>query len=325
MTAARKIKTEDHPGLADWLKTANGASAGSIVAHLTGQLPQEGHYPHDSSDFARCEALLNAVPTLRPRLAEMADVNAYWAALVPAWDDLRANGASTLRAILAPIQAADPHHFSFSNGMSMRSGSSNTYKPDEADPLFSKAVMMVWKENNASTSFLQRSLGVGYNEASRLIERMQELSIVTAPDKMGIRKVRSPEDLRHAIQFRDLLTDAVGQDLATTVLKAILAEAMILPTPKASKRPAQTGHNSAPDSYSVTADELRQFIERFEQLESEKKDVATQQKELLAEAKGRGYDTKILRMIIALRRRKADDLAEEQAILELYKTALGMN
>lgn len=78
------------------------------------------------------------------------------------------------------------------------------------------------------------------------------------------------------------------------------------------------------DTYSVTADELRQFIERFEQLESEKADVAEQQKELMAEAKGRGYDTKVLRKVIALRKRKPDDIAEEEAIMEMYMAALGM-
>ena len=78
------------------------------------------------------------------------------------------------------------------------------------------------------------------------------------------------------------------------------------------------------DPYNVTADELRQFVERFEQLESEKKDVTEQQKELMAEAKGRGYDTKVLKKIIALRKRKADDIAEEESILDLYKQALGM-
>jgi uncharacterized protein (UPF0335 family) len=80
----------------------------------------------------------------------------------------------------------------------------------------------------------------------------------------------------------------------------------------------------ATDPYAVTADELRQFIERFEQLESEKKDVTEQQKELMAEAKGRGYDTKVMRKVIALRKRKPDEIAEEEAVLELYKTALGM-
>ena len=78
------------------------------------------------------------------------------------------------------------------------------------------------------------------------------------------------------------------------------------------------------DPYNVTADELRQFVERFEQLESEKKDVTEQQKELMAEAKGRGYDTKCMRKIIAERKRKPDEIAEEEAILELYRIALGM-
>ena len=79
------------------------------------------------------------------------------------------------------------------------------------------------------------------------------------------------------------------------------------------------------DTYTVTADELRQFIERFEQLESEKKDVTEQQKELMAEAKGRGYDTKVLRKVVALRKRKPDEIAEEEAIIDMYKAALGMN
>jgi uncharacterized protein (UPF0335 family) len=82
--------------------------------------------------------------------------------------------------------------------------------------------------------------------------------------------------------------------------------------------------SEANDPYNVTADELRQFIERFEQLEAEKKDLLEQQKELMAEAKGRGYDTKVMRKIIAQRKRKADDIAEEEAIFEMYKQALGM-
>ncbi len=86
---------------------------------------------------------------------------------------------------------------------------------------------------------------------------------------------------------------------------------------------AKAGDNSG-DPYAVTADELRQFVERFEQLESEKKDVMAQQKELMAEAKGCGYDTKIMRKIIALRKRKADEIAEEMAVLQVYADALGM-
>ena len=76
--------------------------------------------------------------------------------------------------------------------------------------------------------------------------------------------------------------------------------------------------------YKVTADELRQFVERFERLEIEKKDIADQQKEVMAEAKSRGYDTRIMRKIVSLRKRDLEDIAEEEAILTMYKTALGM-
>ena len=77
-------------------------------------------------------------------------------------------------------------------------------------------------------------------------------------------------------------------------------------------------------SYRVTANELRQFIERFERLEAEKKEIADQQKEVMAEAKGRGYDTKVMRKLVALRRRDKDDIAEEEAVLAMYREALGM-
>ncbi|WP_108260745.1 DUF2312 domain-containing protein [Mangrovicoccus ximenensis] len=79
------------------------------------------------------------------------------------------------------------------------------------------------------------------------------------------------------------------------------------------------------DQFRVTAAELRQFVERVERLEAEKKDIAEQIKEVMAEAKGRGYDTKVMRKIISLRKRDRDDIAEEEAVLELYMEALGMS
>ena len=56
------------------------------------------------------------------------------------------------------------------------------------------------------------------------------------------------------------------------------------------------------DPYQVTADELRQFVERIEHLEAEKKDIAEQIKEVFAESKGRGFDQKALRALISLRK-----------------------
>ena len=78
------------------------------------------------------------------------------------------------------------------------------------------------------------------------------------------------------------------------------------------------------ERYRVTAEELRQFIERWERFEADKKEIAEQQKEIMQEAKMRGYDTSVVRKIIALRKRNKDDIAEEEAVLQMYKEALGM-
>ncbi|GIT85576.1 DUF2312 domain-containing protein [Roseobacter sp. OBYS 0001] len=85
-----------------------------------------------------------------------------------------------------------------------------------------------------------------------------------------------------------------------------------------------TDQAEAEATYKVTAGELRQFIERIERLESEKKDIAEQIREVYAETKSRGYDTKCLRQIVNMRKRDKDDIAEEEAVLEMYKEALGM-
>lgn len=78
------------------------------------------------------------------------------------------------------------------------------------------------------------------------------------------------------------------------------------------------------DRYRVTAGELRQFVERYERLESEKKDIAESMKEVMAEARGRGYDVKVLKKLIAIRKRDSSEVSEEEAILEMYRQALGM-
>ena len=74
----------------------------------------------------------------------------------------------------------------------------------------------------------------------------------------------------------------------------------------------------------VAGAELRQFIERIERLEEEKKALADDVRDVFAELKGRGFDTKAVRKLIALRRKDPNERAEEEAILELYKSALGM-
>lgn len=87
---------------------------------------------------------------------------------------------------------------------------------------------------------------------------------------------------------------------------------------------AEDQDHSEGQTYSVTATELRQLVERFERLAEEKERIAEYQKEVMAEAKARGYDTTVLRRLIALRKKRPDEVQEAEAILELYKQALGM-
>lgn len=74
----------------------------------------------------------------------------------------------------------------------------------------------------------------------------------------------------------------------------------------------------------LAGQELRAFIDRFERLEAEKKDISDAQKEVMAEAKVRGYSVPILREIIKLRKMNPDDRAEREAVLDMYASAIGM-
>jgi uncharacterized protein (UPF0335 family) len=80
----------------------------------------------------------------------------------------------------------------------------------------------------------------------------------------------------------------------------------------------------ANSTVNVAAAELKQFIERIERLEEEKQTIADDIKDVMGEAKGRGYDTKAIRTIIRLRKKDKDERMEEEAILQTYMNALGM-
>jgi len=81
---------------------------------------------------------------------------------------------------------------------------------------------------------------------------------------------------------------------------------------------SERGHNSADDR-------LRLLIERVERLEQDKKDVAEDIRDVYTEAKAVGYDAKIMRQIVKLRKMKPDDRSEQQLILETYAVALGLD
>lgn len=223
MLDSHQIENE-HPGLTAWRNgRETGASSKAIADYLTGERDDRfWDYPLDAADFNRCENLLATVGSLRLAfVTEMPDANQYWAALVPEWEAIKAaeDKTAAIRAIIRPIESADPSHARISDGMSMRIGGAS-------------------------------------------------------------------------------------------------------PEPKMKETDAD--RDVADKAYRASASQIRSFVERFERLEAEKKDIADQQKEVMAEAKATGYDTKVLRKLIALRKRDPSDVAEEDAVLEMYKEALGM-
>lgn len=78
------------------------------------------------------------------------------------------------------------------------------------------------------------------------------------------------------------------------------------------------------DSGGIGAERLRSFIDRLERLEDEKKELLEQIKDVFAEAKNEGFDIKTMRQVLKLRKMKDHDRSEQEELLELYKSALGM-
>jgi uncharacterized protein (UPF0335 family) len=74
----------------------------------------------------------------------------------------------------------------------------------------------------------------------------------------------------------------------------------------------------------VAGEQLRAFIERIERLEEEKKDIQEQIKEVFSEAKGSGFDIRIMRQLLKLRKLRDADRSEQEELLEVYKSAIGM-
>lgn len=87
---------------------------------------------------------------------------------------------------------------------------------------------------------------------------------------------------------------------------------------------AEIGDNSGDTTFRVTAGELRGFVERIERLEDEKKEIAEQIKDVKAEAKAKGYDTKTLALVIRRRKQERAAVREQDALVELYEDALGV-
>lgn len=84
------------------------------------------------------------------------------------------------------------------------------------------------------------------------------------------------------------------------------------------------GHNSGDEPAPLAADRLRNIVERIEKLEEEKAALASDIKDIYTEAKSSGFDTKVLRQLIAIRKKEAEEVDAQEQLLDVYRRALGM-
>lgn len=162
------------------------------------------------------------------------------------------------------------------------------------DILYAQAVGAVRSSLKPSTSYVQRMLQIGYNKATMLIERMEREGIVTAADATGKRQV--------IMENAQAASDAMIQG---AIDKA-------------------TSDAPLDNTGGVSGERLRSFIQRIEKLEEDKAAVGEDLKEVFAEAKGTGFDVKIIRQIVRLRKQEVEQRRENAELLDLYCAAIGM-
>lgn len=158
-----------------------------------------------------------------------------------------------------------------------------------ADDLYTRAVALVREHGRVSTSWLQRQLRVSYNSAAQLIEQLEKDGVVSAPTPIGLRTVIGFDEQKRSEPEAQL---QIPVDL--------------------------------PNKHREADDRLRLLIERVERLEEEKKGVSDDIRDVYAEGKAVGYDAKMMRECVRLRKMKPDDRREMELILDTYKAALGL-
>ena len=188
-------------------------------------------------------------------------------------------------------------------------GAVETQERPAVDVQFEHARELVIVHDKPSSSWLQRQLGVGYNTAAGYIERMEQEGLLSAPDHVGKRTV-----LPHAITDVEKLAANLAARGAHVSRGSDGHAQIVIPVelPEAHR------------TTEVTDDRLRLLIERAERLEEEKKGISDDIRDVFAEAKAVGYDVKIMRQILKLRKMRPDDIREMEMVLDTYKAALGI-
>ena len=166
--------------------------------------------------------------------------------------------------------------------------------------LLKQAAVIVVRDGKASVTYLQRQLQIGYNLAATLMEALEAGGVVSAADAAG---------------KRTILATLKGDEATGAASTG---------HPISNNAPDDDASFKNPDVLTAAAQgRLRTIIERIERLEEDKKAVMEDMKEVFAEAKGEGYDVKTLRKVVRLRKQDKAKRQEEEAILDLYLSALG--
>lgn len=175
------------------------------------------------------------------------------------------------------------------------------------------------------TSFLQRRMGIGYNAAARLIERMEDEGIVSRANAVGKRTLLPARDPSNpfAPTERPGWTNPPGKP------EAKKGEMRMDDVTEDGDDEDRFGNGKpknvqAPGSNLLSGEELRAFFERIEKVRHDKKKLGDVEKEIFAEMKSRGYDAAIVRYILKRRTLKPDQVAEFEALTETYMAAVGM-
>ena len=189
------------------------------------------------------------------------------------------------------------------------------------------------------TSFLQRRMGIGYNAAARLIERMENEGVVSRANAVGKRTLLKTDDQLIETLMEAARTADNEADRSAALTAAVAVQSLKAQPKKGEMRMGDVTEDGddedrfgngkpknvqAPGSNVVTGKELRSFFERIEQVRGDKKKLSAVESEIFAEMKSRGYDTKVARSILKIRSNPPDAQAEFDAVSELYLAAVGM-
>ena len=181
---------------------------------------------------------------------------------------------------------------------------------EDIDAQVDEARAIISDHNRASTSFIQRQLGIGYNRAAAIMERLEDAGFVSKPNHAGKREVLGDHKISLQVPGRE--------PVHFTSSQLHRAAEMFGDQDFGTKPPFDPNRLS-----DAAREKLRLTVERIERLNDEKAEIAAQIKDVYAEAKAMGYCTKTLRSVVKLRKQDRDERQEAESMLETYMISLG--